>query len=76
MATSDEHYEAYVSLRNAVLTRHFAMRRYWRSDLLSLQSQLVDPDTACTGTRANSRSLAGTRSSRTAGRTHSCSGPS
>jgi hypothetical protein len=51
MVTSDEHYRAYVDLRTAVLTRHFAMRRYWRADLLSLQSELVDPDAATRGTR-------------------------
>jgi hypothetical protein len=51
MVTSDEHYAAYSDLRTAVLTRHFAMRRYWRADLLSLSSVLVDPVAATRGTR-------------------------
>ena len=44
MVSSAEHVKAYGELRAVLLSRHFAIRRYWRADLLSLGAALVGTD--------------------------------
>jgi hypothetical protein len=53
MTTSDEHARAYGELRAAVLSRHFALRRYWRADLLSLVAGLAAGDDVRSSSRAD-----------------------
>lgn len=57
MATSEEHFALYTTLRNTILARHFAIGRWHRCNLLSLRNHLAPLPAALSSLSASEREL-------------------